>query len=180
MSEKKIRRFRCDECSDYLLCTKTVSQPVKGVILHFGGRYCMAGKRTREMKKRDPKVYPPSWCPKRKDRIELRLYAYKDTNVWYFRDMMTRQGLEITPRGSEYALKHEGYINMTAAEFQRKARERLLSPVLGFSPMTDEVIEIDDGLKPWFFLVKGQGVTLLAHFDRDAALQNQYEKARET
>ena len=140
----------------------------------------MAGKRAREMQKRDPKVYPPSWCQKRIDHIELRLYAYKDANVWYFRDMLKRQGLEITPRGSEYALKHEGYINMTAAEFQRDAKVRSLSSILGFLPMANEIIEIDDGLKPWFFLVKEQRVTLLTHFDRDAALQNQYEKAKET
>ena len=135
----------------------------------------MAGKRAREMKKRDPKVYPPSWCPKRKDPIELRLYAYKDTNVWYCRYKMKQQGLKITPRGHEYALKHEGHINMTAAVFQREAKRQLLSSILDFLPMTDEVIEIDDGLKPWFFLVKKQGVALLTHFDRDAALRNQYQ-----
>lgn len=94
--------------------------------------------------------------------------------------MLKRQGLEITPRGSEYALKHEGYINMTASEFQREAKVRSLSSILGFLPMANEIIEIDDGLKPWFFLVKEQRVTLLTHFDRDAALQNQYEKAKET
>ena len=60
----------------------------------------MAGKRAREMKKQDPKVYPPSWCPKRKDPIELRLYAYKDTNVWYCRYKMKQQGLKITPGGT--------------------------------------------------------------------------------
>ena len=93
---------------------------------------------------------------------------------------MKRQGLEITPSGPEYALKHEGHINMTAAEFQREAKGRLLSDILGFLPMTGEVIEINDGLKAWFFLVKKRGVTLLFRFDRDAALRNQYEDSLKT
>jgi len=139
----------------------------------------MGGKRPREMKKRDPKVYPPSWCPKRKEPAELRLYAYKDANIWYYRELMKRQGLEITPRGSEYALKREGHISMTAAEFQREVKGRFLSDILGFLPMTGEVIEINDGLKPWFFLVKERGVALLTHFDRDTALRNPYEEAKE-
>lgn len=180
MLEGRIRRFRCAECPDYLLCTETAPQPVKGLTLRFGCRYCMGGKRPREMKKRDPKVYPPSWCPKRKEPAELRLYAYKDTNTWYYRELMKRQGLEITPSGPEYALKHEGHINMTAAEFQREAKGRLLSDILGFLPMTGEVIEINDGLKAWFFLVKKRGVTLLFRFDRDAALRNQYEDSLKT
>lgn len=180
MPEGKIYRFRCSECSDYLLCMETTPQPVKGLTLRFGYRYCMGGKRPREMKKRDPKVYPPSWCPKRKVPAELRLYAYKDTNTWYYRELMKRQGLEITPSGSEYALKHEGYINMTAAKFQREAKGRPLSDILDFLPMTGEVIEIDDGLKPCFFLVKKRGVTLLFRFDRDAALRNQYEDSLKT
>ena len=68
---------------------------------------------------------------------------------------------------------------MTAAVFQREAKRQLLSSILDFLPMTDEVIEIDDGLKPWFFLVKKQGVALLTHFDRDAALRNQYQSPDE-
>lgn len=179
MTEKKIRRFRCAECTDYLLCTEAVSQQIKGMILRFGERYCMAGNRARKMKKSDPKIYPPSWCPKRKEPAELRLYAYKDTNTWYYRELMKRQGLEIAPRGSEYALKREGHINMTAAEFQREAKRQSLLAILGFMPMTGEVIEINDGLKTWFFLVKKRGVTLLIRFDSDAALRNQYEEAKE-
>ena len=46
--------------------------------------------------------------------------------------------------------------------------------------MTGEVIEINDGLKAWFFLVKKRGVTLLFRFDRDAALRNQYEDSLKT
>ena len=179
MPERKIRRFRCDECTDYLLCTETAPQPVKGLTLRFGYRYCMGGKRPRAMKKGDPKVYPPSWCPKRKEPAELRLYAYKDTNIWYCRELMRRQGLELTPSGSEYALKHEGHIHMTAVSFQREAKEQSLRSILGFLPMTGEVIEINDGLKPWFFLVKKRGVALLTRFDRDAALQNRYKEAKE-
>ena len=38
----------------------------KGVTMHLGECFCVAGKRARKFKRSDPKIYVPDWCPKRK------------------------------------------------------------------------------------------------------------------
>ena len=40
---------------------------------------------------------------------------------------------------------------------------------------TDEVVEIDDGIKPWFFHICEDGVKLIPFFDAERAKKNQYE-----
>ena len=64
---------------------------------------------------------------------------------------------------------------MTAKGFYESTEHKLISDVLGFSVQTNEVIEIDDGLRPYFF-VHEYGVELLAYFDRDCARKNKLDR----
>lgn len=64
---------------------------------------------------------------------------------------------------------------MEPASFQKALKAQSPSQVLGISVRTDDVIEIDDGLRPCFFHVTGKKVEVLLRFDKEAALKNRYE-----
>ena len=54
--------------------------------------------------------------------------------------------------------------------------QKLVDDILGFPVSNNEVIEIDDGLKPYFFVVHEYGVELLAYFDWDCARKNKLDR----
>lgn len=65
-----------------------------------------------------------------------------------------------------------GACNICAEKMNAAASEVLGVPVHG-----DEVIEIDDGLRPRFFhVVEDWDVKVLTHFQRDKARENHYEE----
>ena len=176
MAREKIRRFCCRECPDCFTYGAAVPKKVPGAFLKFGGRYCRGGKKTREFKPRDPKVYPPSWCPKLKSPAEYRVYAYKDTDAWYKHDLLRSIGLSDRPRGNEFAVRIEGYTTLSARAFWKEVEFKFASEVLGVPVHCDEVIEIDDGLRPYFFHVEDWDVKVLTYFQRDKARENHYEE----
>ena len=63
-----------------------------------------------------------------------------------------------------------------AKGFYELTEQKLISDILGFSVWTNEVIEIDDGLKPYFFCVHEYGIEVLAYFDRDMARKNKLDR----
>ncbi len=168
----KIHRFRCTDCPDSFVY---MGSPPDNVQLAYGSRYCKGCKKFRRFRSSDPKVYPPSWCPKRKRPAEYRVFTYRDATVWYCREMLKRNGTPISPSGYEYALRAEGSTDMAPASFQRALKAQSPSQILGISVHTDDVIEIDDGLRPCFFHVTGKNVEVLPRFDKEAALKNRYE-----
>ncbi len=143
--------------------------------LRFGDRYCTGGKRARRFRPGDPKVYPPSWCPRHKDPVEYRIYAYKDSRTWFLHRWLHAGGVPNTPSGAAFALRAEGYLDCNAAGFQHEVEQRSSSDILGVPVCSGEVIEIDDGLKPYFFHVTENGVHVLPFFNSGAARQNQYQ-----
>ena len=112
------------------------------------------GKKTRGFKPRDPKIYPPSWCPKLKCPVEYRIYAYKDVNAWYLHRLLQAKGLLNTPNGHEFAVRSDGHTALSARNFWKEVKFKSASEVLGVPIYDDEVIEIDDGLRPCFFHMK--------------------------
>jgi len=123
----------------------------------------------------NPKVYPPVWCPRRKDPAEYRLYSYVNAVVQYYRRLFKEAGSPFTPSGYEYALRAEGNTGMAPATFQKALKGQSPSELLGIPVYTDDVIEIDDGLRPYFFFVTDKKVKVICRFDKQAALKNQYE-----
>lgn len=174
MAREKIGRFKCSECPDCFTYGETVPQKIPGAFLKFGGKYCRGGKRTREFKRRDPKVYPPSWCPKLKNPAEYRVYAYKDTNTWYLHHLLQAQGLLDVPCGHEFAIRVEGHTTLSARDFWEEVEFKPASEALGIPVHSNEVIEIDDGLRPRFFHVKDWEVKVLSYFQCDVARRNKY------
>lgn len=180
MAREKIYRFCCSECPDCFIFSEAIPKKVPGAILKFGGRYCQGGKKTRAFKRCDPKVYPPSWCPKLKKPAEYRVYAYKDPDTRLLHHILQANGLNDLPRGSEFAVRIEGNTDLTARNIWEEAKYKSLSKILGISAYDREVIEIDDGLRPYFFYVKNSEVKILVGFQGDKARENKYVERSNT
>lgn len=176
MADVPIRKPRCANCPHYGYHEGPVAQKIKGAFLRVGSRYCSGGKRIRVFKPSDPKVYVPSWCPRRKSPAELRVYCYKDTNAWYLRYLLERDGFHSPPFGYEYAVRYEGNTTLTARDFHEQLQSHPIADILGFEVKTGEVIEIDDGLVPYYFHACEYGTDTFAYFDRDRARENKLEQ----
>lgn len=152
-----------------------IPKRVSGAALKYGQQYCRGGKKLRMFRPRDPKVYPPAWCPRRKDPAEYRVYSYMNAMVWYHRRLFKEAGSPFTPSGYEYALRAEGSTGMAPAAFQKAVKGQPPSELLGIPIYMGDVIEIDDGLRPYFFFAMDKKVEVLCRFDKDSALKNHYE-----
>ena len=73
-------------------------------------------------------------------------------------------------------MRYEYTTELTAKGFYELTEQKLISDILGFPVQTNEVIEIDDGLKPYWFFVHEYGIELLAYFDRDSARKNELDR----
>lgn len=151
MAKTLFHKPRCSSCEYYGVHNESVPKKVAGAFLRVGCRYCSGGKRIRVFKRSDPKVYIPSWCPRRKEPAELRVYCYKDTDAWFLSFLFEQDGTHRSPHGYEYAVRHECSTELTAKGFYESTEHKLISDVLGFPVQTNEVIKIDDGLRPYYF-----------------------------
>lgn len=175
MKAEKVLRFRCKTCPYRATYLERTPKKVPGAFLEFGTEYCKGGKKIRVFKRSDPKVYPPSWCPKQKVPAEYRVYAYKDMNTWYLHRLLRTKSDTYSPSDFDYALRAEGHTDMTARDFYEAMESQYPSDILGINVHEDEVVEIDDGLKPYFFHITAAGAKILMLFRRDIALKNRYE-----
>ncbi len=64
---------------------------------------------------------------------------------------------------------------MEPAAFQKALKAQSPSKIIGITVCTDDVIEIDDGLRPYFFHVMDKKVEVLTRFNKETALKNLYE-----
>ena len=74
-------------------------------------------------------------------------------------------------------MRHECSTELTAKGFYKSTEHKLISDVLGFPVQVNEVVEIDDGLRPYYFFIREYGVELLAYFDRDSARKNKLDQS---
>lgn len=175
MTNVPIRKPRCADCPYYGCYNEPVPRKVQGAFLGIGSRYCTGGRRIKVFKSRDPKVYVPTWCPRRKSPTELRVYCFKDSAAWLLRYLLERDGVHNSPSGHEYAVRYEGHAELTARDFYKLIQEKSITEVSGIQVQTGEIIEIDDGLKPYYFHVVDYGVNVLPYFDGDRARKNKPE-----
>lgn len=151
---------------------ESVSRKQNGIMLQFGQRYCTGGKRYRKFRPGDPKTYPPVWCPKMKRPAEFRVYAFKNTEAWYLHTLLGKEG---APNSFDCAVRASGTTELSAREFCLLANEKGVSEVLGLDVHYHEIIEIDDGLKPFFFHLKPDGLDVLPYWNAESARRNKYE-----
>jgi len=176
MAKSVIRRFMCIECPYHK--THNSFEPIKidGRSFNCGDQYCIGGKKAKRFRPSDPKVYPPTWCPRRKSPIEYRVYAYKDRRKLLMHQWYESEGLIDTPYGSQFFLRTEGNTNYNASAFQKEIEHRHPSDILGIPIHDCEVIEIDDGLEPYYFHVTKKGIQVLFRFNANEAKQNKYQE----
>lgn len=167
MGNSPIHKPRCVNCPHYGCHSGPAAQKVKGAFLRVGSRYCSGGKRIRVFKSSDPKVYVPSWCPRQKSPAELRVYCYKDTDSWYLRQLLEQDGIRSAPSGYKYAVRYEGSTALTARDFYEQIQRQPIADILGLKVLFGEVVEIDDGLVPYYFHVHECGADVFTYFDRD-------------
>ena len=149
MLNMPIREYLCNECPHMHYHNSITPRKVKGILLQAGDRYCTGGSRLRKYGKRDPAMRVPKWCPRRLSPCILRIYHYKSVEAEMLSFLISGQ----FPCEKDYAVKHEGSLSMTAREFVREVNGKGLYEVLGFTVISNEIIEVDDGLKPYTFLV---------------------------
>ena len=121
MGAKGIQRFRCSRCPHRLTYLKGEPRQEGYIVLQFGQQYCTAGKKYRMFKKKDPKIYPPNWCPKLKKPCEFRVYDFKDANTWYLHTLLKRKS---PPDGYQYAVRLSGTVNLTPSAFFSMAKRK--------------------------------------------------------
>ena len=136
-----------------------------------GTRYCKHSKKPRLFKSKDPKRKLPAWCPKFKKPPVVRVYGFESETArgtWLVFGMPYDNGKGKNdvafPRANRYKLDFEGIGSMNAKAFYMAANTEDIENLIDFKIEIGNVIEIDDGIKPYFFYYQGARVTRPATF----------------
>ena len=175
-----LRKPTCSDCPHNLQYMERLPIKKKGVTMHLGERFCVAGKRARKFKRSDPKTYVPSWCPRLKAPCELRIYGLKNQREWRMhRSMCAYLGEDTSPSAFRYAVRYEGHTDLAPYEFFECCNEKSDDEILGAAVQHYDVVEIDDGIKPAFFYKTEHGYELLFSFDAKTAKKNSVAEREE-
>ena len=140
-------------------------------------RYCNGfpkKRRPRRFRSSDPKCKPPKWCPRLISPPVCRVYGFVDDKSEYLDWRLNRRdykpGAYISPAAFHYTLRCEAGLRLTAKQLydatQTGSVERIFSDV-EVELVYGEVIEIDDGLRPYYFYYMSFSKLIpLPHFDR--------------
>ena len=123
-------------------------------------RYCDGFKRRKpkRFRKSDPVSKVPKWCPRRITPPVCRVHGFKDAQSEYM-DLLSRteylsgRTKTICPHSFHYVPRAELPLGMTARQFFDSTQEGPLDGILPEQVDSGEVIEIDDGLQPYYFYV---------------------------
>lgn len=127
-----LRKPNCSDCPHNLQYMESLPIKKKGVTMHLGERFCVAGKRARKFKRSDPKTYVPSWCPRLKAPCELRIYGFKNQREWRMhRSMRAYLGEDTSPSAFRYAVRYEGHTDLAPYEFFECCNEKSDDEILG-------------------------------------------------
>lgn len=171
-----VRKPVCSGCPHELCYDGPIPKRQFGVMMHMGERFCTGGKRARRFKASDPKIYVPSWCPKRKSPCEVRVYTLKSAFDRFLHCQLAHDlGQAFSPGGSRYALRAETHTLLTPREFGAQCSVEPCENLLDIPVRTYEVVEIDDGLKPVFFYRNDWSYSLVILFDAETAKKNKLE-----
>ena len=136
----------------------------------FGTRVCMGvkSKKGKRFRSSDPHYKPPKWCPK---RLPVRICRIsRPANEMY-------ASMECDTRISHEAEKLEYYslhtyrydpvprrkfaTGISARELYERAKKELTEAILDEADLrVGDVIEIDDGLRPYYFYYYSSGCLL--------------------
>lgn len=133
-------------------------------------RYCKGFPKKRKpkrFKRSDPMYKPPKWCPRRISPPVCRIYGFADQESEMMNFLANRESLGreqdayISVSESRYKLRREVPLGMTAKRFYEDIRSDYLNSALcDVDVEYGEVIEIDDGLKPYYFYYVNWGYVI--------------------
>ena len=167
----------CTDCPFYLHFGERIPRKQNGVLMKPGERYCLGRKKAIHFSAKDPKKYPPAWCPKRKSPCEVRVYGFKSTRDWYFHNRLCLYlGKNILPDAARYCVEQEIKTELTPKRFWEALEDKFLSELLPVTVSNYGVIEIDDGLKPICFYKTENNLMIAPCFDTVRARANKKEE----
>lgn len=124
-------------------------------------RYCNGFPKKRKPKRfsrSDPMFKPPKWCPRRISPPVCRVYGFASEESEYTDWLVNRKDYDawnephISASAYRYKLRLELEPNLTAKQFFEAAQLEGVHRVLpDANAVPGEVIEIDDGLKSYYF-----------------------------
>ena len=74
-------------------------------------------------------------------------------------------------------MKYEGEFPYTAMEFAKQIKNHSLAELLSMQLLPYEILEIDDGIRPYCFLVERLGHVRCIRFKSDIARESKYEES---
>ena len=175
MYEEKVRKFKCYYCSDCKLYAGSETKTIHGRRMKPNTKYCTGGKKIIIFRSDDPKVNVPKWCPKRRVPPTLRIYNFRSPEIEAGESMLAANGISFFPYPSRYAVRYEGESPYTAMDFARQIKKRPLAELLSMQLLPYEILEIDDGIRPYCFLVERLGRARCIRFKSDIARENNYD-----
>lgn len=141
----------CPQCPFHQTVGNIVSQT----------RYCGGfpkRRRPKRFSRSDPQYKPPKWCPRRISPTVCRIYGFVDEESEYLdwrlhRDSSAgKKDAYIFVSEFHYQLRLEVALGLTAKQFYDAIQMDYVSTVIPGADLSGgEVIEIDDGLKPYYF-----------------------------
>lgn len=171
-----LRQPSCVGCPYNYYYHDPIPKPQQGITMHLGERFCTGGKKAHRFKKSDPKRGVPSWCPKRKNPCEVRIYIFKSAN-----DRLMHLYLSEDPNNPLYPSAHRcaiaagTTIGLTPQVFWERCQSEPPASLMGRNIPFYSIVEIDDGLMPVFFYLTPEGVKIMHHFDAARAQSNKRE-----
>ncbi len=142
----------------------------------FGTRYCGGfpkKKKPKRFSSSDPQYKAPKWCPRRLSHPVCRVYGFADEHGKAL-DMITREhfdakrDLYISVSEWHYKLRFETSTSVNARAFFEAVKCGDMDDFLEKADIQlGEVIEIDDGLKPYcFYCMNWSRMIPIFSFDR--------------
>lgn len=162
ISERGLDPYRCTSCPNRLTYLDPVPRRERGVNLQFGQTYCTAGKKPRVFKKKECKVYPPDWCPKKKWPCEFRIYTFKNIRSRCMHNMFHEDEV---PSEFRCAVRQEGVVELSPMAFFSGLEDSTAAQLLGVAVNSGEIVEMDDGLKHYCFYLELGGARYLPYWD---------------
>ena len=137
-----LRKPTCADCPHNLQYMERLPIKKKGVTMHLGERFCIAGKRARKFKRSDPKTYVPSWCPRLKAPCELRIYGFKNQREW----RMHRSMCAYLGEDTSYDIKNQAILDRLKGVPKEQRTARFVCAIAAVLPdgktlVTRETIE---------------------------------------
>ena len=176
MYEEKVRKFKCYHCPDCNLYAGSETKTIHGRRMKPNTKYCTGGQKVIIFRSDDPKVTVPKWCPKRRVPPTLRIYHFRSPKIEVGESMLAAKGISFFPYPSRYAVRYEGDSPYTAMEFAKQIKKHFLAELLSMQLLPYEILEIDDGIRPYCFLVERLGHVRCIRFKSDIARENKYEE----